>query len=77
MFLTEYNEEEARKCMQEESYEDGMAQGIAQGMVKGEDNIKNVLSWLKQQNRTDDIMNAISDDSYMERLKKEYDESQK
>ena len=73
MFLTEYNEEEARKCMQEESYEDGMAQG----MVKGEDNIKNVLSWLKQQNRTDDIMKAISDDSHMEKFKKEYAESTK
>lgn len=35
MFLTEYNEEEAKKCMQEECYEDGLAEGIAKGRAEG------------------------------------------
>lgn len=35
MFLTEYNEEEAKKCMQEEYYEDGLAEGIAKGRAEG------------------------------------------
>lgn len=93
MFLTEYNEEEAKKCLREESYEEGFAEGIEkgiekgikegftegrlEGLAKGEKNIKDILTWLNKQNRSDDIIKAISDDSYMEKLKKEYEESQK
>ena len=89
MFLTEYNEEEAKKCLREESYEEGFAEGIEkgikegftegrlEGLAKGEKNIKDILAWLNKQNRSDDIIKAISDDSYMEKLKKEYEESQK
>ena len=69
MFLTEYNGEEAKKCMREESYEEGLAEG--------EKIIKDILTWLNQQNRNEDIIKAISDDAYMEKLKKEYEESQK
>ncbi len=69
MFLTEYDEEEARKCMQEEFYEDGLADG--------EKIIKDILAWLNQQNRVDDIMKAISDDDYMEEVKREYEEAHK
>ena len=32
MFLTEYNEEEAKKCLREESYEEGFAEGIEKGI---------------------------------------------
>ena len=84
-----HNEEEAKKCLREESYEEGFAEGIEkgikegftegrlEGLAKGEKNIKDILTWLNKQNRSDDIIKAISDDSYMEKLKKEYEESQK
>ena len=35
MFLTEYNEEEAKKCLREESYEEGFAEGIEKGIKEG------------------------------------------
>ena len=59
--------------MREESYEEGIKEGLAEG----EKIIKDILNWLNQQNRNEDIIKAISDDAYMEKLKKEYEESQK
>lgn len=81
MFLTEYNEEEARKRMREESYEEGRAEGLeegrAEGLEKGVDKSIRALAWLQQQNRTEDMLKAINDKEYMTQVMREYEESQK
>ena len=61
----------------EKGIKEGFTEGRLEGLAKGEKNIKDILTWLNKQNRNDDIIKAISDDSYMEKLKKEYEESQK
>ncbi len=67
MFLTEYNEEEARKCMREESYEEGLEEGVDKSIK--------TLAWLQKQNRNEDMLKAISDKDYMTQVIKEYEET--
>ena len=77
MFLTEYNEEEARKCMREESYEEGRAEGHAEGHAEGIDKSIKTLAWLQEQKRNEDMLKAINDKDYMTQVMREYEESQK
>ena len=89
MFLTEYNEEEARKCMREESYEEGhaeglaeghaegLAEGLAEGHAEGVDKSLKTLAWLQKQKRNEDMLKAINNKEYMTQVMKEYEESQK
>ncbi len=77
MFLTEYNEEEARKCMREESYEEGRAEGLAEGHAEGVDKSIKTLAWLQEQKRNEDMLKAINNKEYMTQVMREYEESQK
>ena len=47
-------------------------EGQEDGLKKGEEKIDNLYSWLKTQNRTDDILRAVGDKAYQKKLFEEY-----
>ncbi len=74
--LYEYNQAGHMKVVKEEGIQQGIAIGEKRGIAIGEERgIKSttaLFSWLKANNRQDDIIRAIDDPEYLEELFEEY-----
>jgi hypothetical protein len=68
MSILEYNEELHLKNVHQDGYEEGVVKGEA----KGKKTIDRLYSWLKDLNRTDDIIRAVGNESVQEELLEEY-----
>ena len=66
--LYEYNQAGHMKVVRDE----GIQQGIAIGEEKGIKNTTALFSWLKKNNRQEDIIRAIDDEKYLKELFKEF-----
>ena len=69
MGVLEYSAEKHLQVIKDESYAIGHTEGVSL--------VTNVLSWLKDQRRNDDIDKAISDPDYLNDLISEYNKSRK
>ncbi len=88
MLLTEFNErkykKELRRAGFEEGREDGYAEGLtegravghaaghAEGLTQGQQRINQLLRRLKDEGRLDDLMKAIDDEEFQNRLLEDY-----
>ncbi len=70
--LYEYNQAGHMKVVKEEGIAIGEKRGIAIGEERGIKSTTALFSWLKANNRQDDIIRAIDDPEYLEELFEEY-----
>ena len=77
MFLTEYDEAETMEMFKKEFREDGIEEGRREGIEAGLQLGQDMLTWLKDQGRIDDIMRTISDNDFRDKMIEEYKTSLK
>lgn len=70
--IRERAEEEGKEAGMRKGMEEGIRKGMEKGMEKGMDRITNLYQKLKSENRFDDLMRAIDDQEYQDRLLKEF-----
>ena len=68
MCITEYNEAETMELMKKAA----IAEGLAQGMAKGEDQLGSLIQLLLSKGLTSDIQKAVSDKNAREELYLKY-----
>ena len=72
MCITEYNEEETMQMFKEEGKEEGIKIGEARGKEKGQEELNSLYAYLQDSGRQDDLMKAIKDKEYREKLLAEF-----
>lgn len=72
MLVAEYDYEMDIEVQREEAFENGKQSGIEEGKELGLKAANELYTKLKQLGRTDDILRAIEDDAYREKLLKEF-----
>ena len=55
-----------------EGHEEGIREGLEKGLEQGHKEIDTLYSWLKSQNRNDDILRAVGDEALQKELLEEY-----
>lgn len=56
-------------------YREGVKEGHEKGVKEGHKEIDDLYSWLKSQNRNDDILRAVGDEALQNELLEEYHEA--
>ena len=75
--VLEYSYERHMQIVQDESYNSGFNNGFSSGHDGGIQDTNDLYSWLKSQGRQDDVMKAIDDSDYLDKLFEEYAEWKK
>lgn len=70
--LREFDEEEYRKMLEEESRREGFLKGEEAGRKAGLEKVNRLNKLLAEQSRTDDIIRAAVDEAYQKKLFEEY-----
>ena len=68
MYLTEWDEEAAKKVWRQESFEDGKIEG----KIEGQDEIAELVGYLIKDNRISDLERSTFDKTYRNTLLAEY-----
>ena len=68
MCLFEYDQEKHLRMEREDAYEDGEKRGIEIGTAQGEKRMASLTEKLVEQNRTEDLMRAVKDVAFREKL---------
>ena len=72
MAILEYSAERHIQYEKEDSYKSGYDTGYGTGYNSGVKDTTDLFSWLKQKNRESDILRAVDDPEFLEKLFDEF-----
>ena len=72
MSIYEYDEEQTKRDIQRNSYEEGHKEGLIEGNTEGRSEVNQLIIYLNEAGRSDDILRAAQDAEYQDKLMKEF-----